>query len=102
MNEMHEIERAWMRNKEQRVPEHTLHDLIAYRDKGVPPGDFLSQVLTNNFIGAFKSGDDLNIANMYAIACYLYNSMPIDSWGSAEKVTMWLKKFNPTDQDEHP
>ena len=85
-----EIIKAHERNKEQKIPEHTMQALMHYRYDKIRPSSFLTAVLSNNLIEAYAKADDLNIANMYAIVKHIYNDMPMTAWGSIEKVNAWL------------
>jgi hypothetical protein len=91
MYDMQEIEIACEKNQSQKVPQHTLDALNRYRYDGLFPGDFLYAVLTNDFMQAFSKADDLNIANMYAIAKWVYNEMPTAAFGSPENIKSWIK-----------
>jgi hypothetical protein len=58
-------------------------------DFGIPPGGFLTAVLTNDLREAIGSGDDGAIDNIPHIVAYLYNDCPSDCWGSLEKAQAW-------------
>lgn len=91
---MQEFYDAFKKNQAQKVPEHKLGALNRYIENGIRPGSFLTAVLSNDLMQAFKQADDLNIANMFAIVKHLYNEIPIAAWGSYEKVRAWIKLFN--------
>lgn len=61
-----------------------------FADKGIPPGDFLWAVLSNDLKEAFGRADEGNIAAMFGIMSYCYNEIPSDCWGSIQKVNAWL------------
>lgn len=58
--------------------------------RGVPPGDFLYAVLSNNLKESFCRADHDNFKNMGLIVRYLYNFVPAACWGSPENVRAWL------------
>lgn len=70
----------------------TLEDLIAYRDHGQPPGDFINAVLENNLIEAFRCADAENTEDMHEIVSFVYNEMPCGCYGSAEAIKKWIEK----------
>lgn len=94
MTEIDQMYSAYLKNKQQRIPGHTLEDIINYINQGIRPRSFLTAVLSNNLKESFAQADDLNIANMFAIVKHLYNEIPIAAWGSYEKVRAWIKLFN--------
>jgi len=61
-----------------------------YVKDGVPPGDFLRAVLSNNLSESFGLADLENRRDMFEIVSYLYNKVPMDVWGSLEKVQAHL------------
>lgn len=67
--------------------------LERYLNHGIKPGSFLMAVLQNDLAGACGRADNCNIRNIPNIVGYIYNHLPGSSWGSAEKVQDYLKKF---------
>lgn len=67
--------------------------LERYLNKGIMPGSFLTAVLCNNLSDAFGRLDIDNEANMKNIIGYVYNNLPSNAWGSAEKVSDYLKSL---------
>lgn len=70
----------------------TVESLENYRDYGIPTGDFLSAVLTNDLLRAVHHGDYENLRDLVEIVRYLYNDFPADCWGSKEKVKAWIER----------
>jgi hypothetical protein len=70
----------------------TLDAIKRYADDGVPTGDFLYAVLTNNLVDSIGRADRENLAALPEIVNYIYNNIPGRSWGSPEKVDSWLKE----------
>src|SRR5262245_54748038 len=72
------------------VPEH-LHDgRVLYLLYHLPPGGFLTAVLSNNLREAIGRADDASAAGLPAIVKFLYNNAPSTCWGSEEYVAEWL------------
>jgi len=49
-------------------------------------------VLQNKLVDAYVRADSINKARMQDWAFFMYNEMPLDSWGSKEIVNRWLNK----------
>ena len=73
------------------LPQHMQDGVRLYLDKGVKPGSFLTAVLSNNLVEAFKTADVTNIMNMQRWATWLYNDCPVGAWGSLDKVESWIR-----------
>ena len=69
-----------------------LESLLRYESKGIPTGDFLRAVLSNNLTEAFGRADDDNRATLFEIVAFAYNDMNAECWGSPEKYVAWLEK----------
>ena len=74
------------------IPEHMRRGVEDYVENGLKPGDFLVSVLENNFVDSIARADSINKYRLYDWAKFLYEEMPIGSWGSKEKVEAWMKK----------
>lgn len=74
-----------------RLPAHMRGAAQRYVEKGIPPGSFLTAVLSNDFKGAFARADDANISAMRDWAMWLYNDAPCGCQGSPESVSAWIK-----------
>ncbi len=68
--------------------------LERYLNHGILPGGFLTSCLENDFVGAAGRADHWNKKNLDIYAGYIYNNMPLNSWGSKEKVQDYLKSIN--------
>jgi hypothetical protein len=66
--------------------------LDRYVRYGLPPGGFLSAVLRNDFLGAAGRADDTNSRKLHAWASIIYNVVPHDCHGTAERVQEWIEK----------
>ena len=71
------------------IPEHMRHGMKLYLEMGIMPGGFLTAVLHNNLIDAFRYADDVNIEAMRNWAQFIYWEIPSQAWGSPEKVQKW-------------
>lgn len=87
-----EEKKVWFRFRVWYIRPEMLDALTRYRDRGVEPGGFLSAILANDFVEAASRADHENLSNLAAYACFLYNEMPMGSWGSYEKVRWWIEK----------
>ncbi len=74
----------------EKLPEHMRDGVKNYLEHGVPPGDFLHAVLCNNLVESYGRADSTNQAHMRDWADFMYNEMPIGSWGSKENVAAWI------------
>jgi hypothetical protein len=79
--------------------DYTLRDdmvaaLKRYAKDRVPLGDFLEAAVCNDFVEAAGRADEDNQRNLPALAAYLYNEMPRESWGSRAAYKAWLASGN--------
>lgn len=74
------------------IPERMMDGIARYIEHGIPPGDFLTAVVSNDLMEACGRADDENIANLPAYAAYFYNEAPSACHGSPEKVKDWITK----------
>jgi len=63
----------------------------AYVDHGVPPGQFLTAVLTNDLFHAVGRADPDSLQHLQGICRYIYNDIPLVCWGSHDRVATWLE-----------
>jgi hypothetical protein len=64
-----------------------------YLEQGIPPGGFLTAVLSNNLMEACAQADEANRRMLFEWACWLHNEAPIGSYGSRGAVAEWLKRW---------
>ena len=74
----------------ERLPPGLRGGMQRYIKQGIPPGHFLTAVLTNDLRGACERADDVTRHLLWEIVNWLYNYAPAPSWGSPEKVSAWL------------
>lgn len=76
----------------RRLPSHMQDAVAAYTLTGHPVGDFLADILSNDFVHAWGRADYLNDMAMKDWAIFLIHVMPafpVKSWGSKEIVKAW-------------
>jgi len=73
------------------IPEHMVDGLVRYIVQGVPPGSFLTAVLSGDLFEALRRADDINQSALVGYARFLTNYAPIGSYGSPGSVTEWIK-----------
>ena len=74
------------------IPVYMADGIESYIRDGVPPGDFLMAVLSNDLQEAYIRADDENFHNIPAYMNYFYNKIPAFIWGSRKKVESWIEK----------
>ena len=74
------------------IRETILKALRDYVERGVPLGDFLRCVVSNDFVEACARADQGNLENLPAFAAWLYNECPRDAWGSDDRYVGWVGK----------
>jgi hypothetical protein len=78
------------------VPEHLRDGLALYLAHGVMPGDFLSAVLVNDLAEAVSRSDEDSFQALSPLMRFLFNHAPAASWGSLDKVSVWVKNCGTT------
>ena len=73
------------------LPDYMISAVDNYLFRRCPPGNFLTALLSNNFIEAVGRADNNNSARLVQWAELLYNELPSACWGSPEKVKSWLE-----------
>jgi len=71
------------------IPKPTMDALERHINQGVPVGDFLTGVLTNDLAKAVSHADPYNQHALVQIVCWLHNHAPAACYGSEEKVKAW-------------
>ena len=80
-----------LKMSEYGIPNYMQGGIIRYYENGIPPGDFLSAVINNDFKEAVGRADDTNIHCLKAYVMWFYNQAPNGSWGFAGATTKWIK-----------
>lgn len=72
------------------VPAYMADGIYLYLTEYIAPGDFLSALLSNDFMQSVGRADSENIRSLKEWACFLYNEMPANSFGSPDNFRHWL------------
>ena len=72
--------------------EDAIESIKRYVERGIPTGDFLRAVLSNDLIQALGRADESSRENLFEICTYIYNGIPSETWGSPRKYEAWLDK----------
>jgi len=73
------------------IPSRMMGGIERYISDGIPPGDFLTSIITNDLSGAVGAADDENLRNLPAYVAYFYNEVPSGCWGSREIFDNWME-----------
>lgn len=74
------------------IPDRMMDGIRRYIDQGIPPGDFLTAIISNDLKEAVGRADEENLANLPAFVSFFYNMAPSRCWGSPEIMDAWLDK----------
>ena len=74
------------------IPDYMRDGIAAHVLHGRMTGDFLSALFRCDFMEIAVLADDNNIHLLREYAVFLWNNVPIDCKGSAEKVVAWRKR----------
>jgi hypothetical protein len=76
------------------IPQHMHEGVIAYFEDHRPVGDFLRNILSNDFVSAAAHADDMNKHALYNYCQWLFMCAPgriYKVWGSHEIYKKWLE-----------
>lgn len=79
----------------------TAQALVNYRDFGLPPGDFLWGVLTNDLVYAVSYADPDNRDRIAHLTLYLARNFPDAIWGNETLVTAHMADRRRARQEAH-
>jgi hypothetical protein len=88
MSVRQEIERFKFQGRS--IPEHMQYGIVGYLDHRIVPGDFLFNLLCNDLKGTVERADATNLWLIPVYVAFLYNHADSRSWGSKEKVGLWI------------
>lgn len=74
-----------------KIPPLLKSGLIRYRDNGLPTGDFLQAVLSNDLIMTILRADPDSIKALPEILWWLKRFMPSEAWGSPQAYADWIR-----------
>lgn len=92
--ELSEHSKAHLKNSfiHWRVPEEYIWPLYNYLVYGFEPGSFFTAILCNDFYRAMTSSHPSNqIDALKNVVKWMINAMPVDSFGSKDKVSKWMQ-----------
>lgn len=75
------------------IPQRMMPGIRRYIEQGIEPGGFLTAVICNDLKEAVGRADDENLRNLPAFVSYFYNDVPSTCWGSPERFSAWLARF---------
>ena len=70
--------------------EDQIEMLNLYRSERMHPGDALLGLLMNDLGRFMRHADENTINNLRALYGHCYNQLPVECWGSPERVDRWL------------
>lgn len=74
------------------IPSRMVDGIVNYVEKGIPPGDFLAAVFSNDFIEVVKRADDENMRNLPAYVAWIWMEAPGNCHGSRKIVAEWCAR----------
>ena len=74
------------------IPSHMRGAVQRYVMHGVPPGNFLTAVFSNDLKEAFARADDDNARTMHGWVRFMYNFMPSNAHGNPETFRAWMAR----------
>jgi len=74
------------------LPDYMVGALVRYFNCHIPPGDFLTAVLSNDLAEAVNRADEVNRHALGDYIIWLYNYAPgrPNGWGSPQAVQDWI------------
>ena len=76
--------------KGEQIPDYMHSPVLLYITKGIPTGDFLRAVISNDLKTAVGRADDENIKALAAYVSFFYMNAPSGCWGSPQAYDAWL------------
>lgn len=73
------------------IPERMIGGLRRYIERGIPPGHFLSALLSNDLKQTLERADEVNTRAIADYVRFLYNYAPVQCWGSRERFEAWIE-----------
>lgn len=78
------------------IPRHMIEGLVEYIVIGQPVGTFLENVLSNDFVGAFRHADPMNRQMLAAYPAFLLHHAPVACYGSPGAYAAWVSRMGLT------
>lgn len=83
------------------IPNWVIGQLDDWVERGVyPPSIFIQRILHNDLIGTFMQADIKEMMELPDIIAYVYNHVPHECWGTAEKLQKWTPERSRIDETE--
>jgi hypothetical protein len=79
------------------IPDYMHDGIVLYLMHGIPPGSFLSAVLSNDLRKAVSRADETNMQLLSRYVIWFYNHAPASCWGSPERVDEWMRSRRPAE-----
>ena len=76
------------------LPERMRGGIQRYLDHGIPPGHFMTAVISNDLREACARADDENRTLLFEYIKFFYCHAPAGSWGSEENFKAWVKRHS--------
>lgn len=76
------------------IPEDMRDAMIRYVEDRIPPGHFLTAVITNNLVDAVGRADARNLTLLKQYVQWFYNVAPSACYGSVQKMKSWVEAKN--------
>jgi hypothetical protein len=74
------------------VPEHIRGGLVRYILLGIPPGDFLQAVLSNDLMESFARADDETRRGLFRICVFLHEAAPSGCFRGEDRMRAWIRQ----------
>jgi len=74
------------------LPPRMWGGIARYLAHGIPPGGFLTAVISNDLRGSVAHGDDENINLLPQYVKFFYNCVSSNCWGSPKRFDAWIDK----------
>jgi len=95
-----DIDEIFSRASWNRLPEHCRGALERYIRHGIPPGHFLTALLSNDLRETFARGDDINLAAVRDYVVFLHCDAPSACSGSPSRFAAWVESGGLVGHDE--
>lgn len=76
----------------RQLPDYMQGEMLLYLVHRIRPENFLSALLSNDFMGALDCADSYNCHHLWTYGNFLRNHAPDESYGSVENFNAWIKK----------
>jgi len=74
------------------IPRHMVQGVVTYSLIGLPTGDFLQRIISNDLFGAYQHADYLNKPQLHRYAEFFLLHAPEGCYGSQEIYEKWVQQ----------